>query len=467
MLRRIEIDPVTRVEGHGKISLIVDDQGKVSEALFCVQEFRGFEKFCEGSLAEKLPQITSRICGICPISHNLASIKAIEDCFGTKIPPTAERLRELMMLGQVIESHVLSILMLSVPDLMLRNAGAKERNLLGMYQSNADAVQRALELRGVGTAIANVIGRRAGHPVASRIGGMSVPLADNERQELLSQLNAAQPHLVWLSQLLRTLMEQNDDLIDSLGDIRSSYLGLMSGKSLAFYDGEFQLIQEDGSPSAAFKPSQYFDYIEERAEKWSYMKFPVLKAGGSFRVGSLARVNIAEKIPTPMASQELEWFRQRWPRPAHKTLCYHYARMIELIYAFERSIEILSDPHITDRDVFAKPTVKAGTGIGAVEAPRGTLIHRYELDGEGKAAKVDLFVATQHNNYGFNQALSETARKLPLNDHADNATLNKLEMIVRAYDPCLSCATHSIGEERAFTIEMIDQNGSLIKEWRR
>jgi coenzyme F420-reducing hydrogenase alpha subunit len=296
---------------------------------------------------------------------------------------------------------------------------------------------------------------------------MGVALAETERQDLLKKLTDVEGYLPWFAKLLRGLIEKNSDLIDSLGDIRTGYMGLMHNGAPGFYQGDFHVIKEDGSASANFKPSQYFNYVEEQAENWSYMKFPVLKSGERFRVGPLARINIADKMPTPMANQELEWFRQRFGRPAHKTLAYHYARLIEVVYAFERCKELLNDSEITEQDIFTTPVVKAGVGVGAVEAPRGTLIHRYELDGEGKATKVDLYVATQHNNYGFNDALKETAAKLITNANPDNNTLNKLEMIVRAYDPCLSCSTHYVGDDRAFTIELVDYRGNLVKEWKR
>ncbi len=464
MTQRIDIDPVTRVEGHSKITLILDDQSKIADARFVVKEFRGFEKMCEGTLAERLPMLTSRICGICPVSHQLASVKAIEDCFGTKIPPTATKLRELMHLGQVIESHVLSLAVLSLPDL-IADGTLTSRNIVGLYQWNQEAVEKALALRAVGTAIVQALGRRQGHPISVRIGGMVAPLDQEHRDALLVQLKSAMPHLTWLGQLLRALIEQNARLIDQLGDIQTGYLGLSHKGSLAFYDGTVKAIKADASPLAEFPATKYFDHVTEKYESWSYMKFPAFQSGERFRVGPLARVNLADQIPTPLASCELEWFRQGWQRPAHKTLCYHYARFIELVYAFERAHELLTDVEITSTEVVTKPEIKAGVGVGVVEAPRGTLVHRYELDDEGKTQQVDLFVATQHNNYGFNDALKETASKLIVDAHPDAATLNQLEMIVRAYDPCLSCATHALGES-SFKVELVDRQGNLIQEWR-
>ena len=466
MSKTVTINPVTRIEGHGKISLVRDELGNLSDVRFCVQEFRGFEKFCEGTLAEALPSITSRICGICPIPHNLASIKAIEECFGTVITPTAGMLRELLGLGQFIESHMLSLALLSLPDLVSRDSKLEHRNIIGMYQANKEAVKKALEVRSFGTAICGILGRSPVHPIGPRIGGFVLPLSADEVKQLIEKAAPIGPALLWFGQLMRTLFEKNADYIETLGDIETAYMGFSKNGTLSFYDGDLKVINESGSLIANFNPSAYFDFIEEKVENWSYMKFPVLKTGERFRVGPLARVNIADTIPTPLAAQELQWFRSQWPKPAHKTLCYHYARFIELLYAFERAVQLLGTPGITGKDIFTKPEIKAGLGVGVVEAPRGTLVHRYELDEEGKAVKVDIIVATQHNNYGYNDALKATALKIIGDSDPDENTLNKLEMVVRAYDPCLSCATHAQGQS-PWTVELLDNTGVRLKEWRR
>ncbi len=466
MSRTVTINPVTRIEGHGKISLVRDESGRISDVRFCVQEFRGFEKFCEGSLAETLPSITSRICGVCPVPHHLASIKAIENCFGTEITPAARKLRELLTFGQLVESHILALAVLSMPDLVSRESKPEHRNIIGMYQVNKDAVKMALQIRSFGTEICQTVGRSQVHPIGARIGGMVMPLSAEEVKNLAQKAAAVKPSVRWFIQLMKVLYEKNVDYIDALGDIRTSYLGLNDKGAPAFYDGDIKVMKDDGSTSAAFKSAAYFDYVEEKTENWSYMKFPVLKTGERFRVGPLARVNIADSISTPLAAQELEWFRGVFGRPAHKTLCYHFARFIELLYAFERAEALLMDPDITKKEIFVKPGIKAGTGVGVVEAPRGTLVHKYQLDDEGKAVKVDILVATQHNNFGYNDALKETAQKLIGDSEPDESTMNKLEMIVRAYDPCLSCATHALGQ-RQWTFELLDNDGNLLKEWSR
>ncbi len=465
MSKTIRIDPITRIEGHGKVTLTLDEQGQIARALFCVKEFRGFEKFCEGALAENLPRLMSRICGICPVSHCLAATKAVEDCFKVTIPATAIQLRELLLLGQVLESHVLSLAFLSLPDLALADAPPRPRNVIRLAQTHREAVERALELRDAGLAVVETVGRRAGSPIGVRIGGMVQPLAETERQALLARLAATEASVVWFGQLWHSLLEQHADVIETLGDIQTAYMGLGRNKNVAFYDGDVRVIDRDGRPLATFSAERYSDFVEEKTEDWSYMKFSVLKSGEHLRVGPLARVNLADEMPTPLANAELEWFRSRYPRPTGKTLCYHAARWVEAVYAFERCRELLSDTGITGTDIFVKPEVKAGVGVGVVEAPRGTLVHRYELDGEGKTVRVDLCVATQHNNLAFNDALKQTATQLIRNADPDPETLNKLEMVIRAFDPCLSCSTHVWGEP-SFKIELRDYHGHLVREWR-
>lgn len=464
MAENVFVNPVTRVEGHGKISLIYDDTGGISDAKFCVQEFRGFEKFCEGSPAERLPLITSRVCGICPMSHHLASTKAVEDCLKTEITSTAKKIRELMALGQLIESHMLSIAILSLPDLIYDNVEPSKRNVVGMYEDNKEIVGKVLEVRSVGTEVAKIAGRRPGHPIGSRIGGVVKSISKEEAKSLLNLVLGVKENLQWFAESLHNLYDKKSELIQELGNIKTAYMSLYKDGEIEFYDGNIRIIDEDGSLIEDFKPGEYFNFVEEKIENWSYMKFPVLKNGKRFRVGPLARLNIAGDISYPLAGEEIIWFREKFGKPAHKTLTYHFARYIEVLYAFERIEKILKDEDILKDDIFVQPKIKAGKGIGVVEAPRGTLVHSYELNEKGEAVSVDLFVATQHNNYGFNDALKETASKLIKSQNPDEETLNRLEMIVRAYDPCLSCATHSIGG-RSFKIELWDSHQNLIREW--
>lgn len=465
MAKTIEVHPVTRIEGHAKISLHLDEQGKVSDALFQVQEFRGFEKFCQGTLAERLPLITSRVCGICPVTHHLASTKALDSCFGVKITDTAKKLRELLMHGQYIESHVLSLTVLSLPDLLYPEGGTEKRNVVHLYKAQPKVARAALKLRAVGTEICQILGRRPGHPIGSKAGGMVLPLSKQEQETLLARINEAKPLLAGFTTLMREVVSRRPELFEELGDIETAYMGLSKNGTLEFYDGQVEVMGQDGRQLASFDQEGYFDHVEEKIENWSYMKFPVLKSGERFRVGPLARINIADSVPTERAGKEFAWFREQFGRPAHKTLLYHYARFIETLYSLERAEELLNDPTIVSEDVQVEVDIRAGKGTGIVEAPRGTLVHSYEIDDEGKASKVNLIVATQHNNFGFNDALKETASKLINTTEPDEATLNKLEMVVRAYDPCLSCSTHVVGQRRDFAICIYDSADQLIWEY--
>lgn len=464
MEKTIEVQPVTRIEGHAKISLHLNERREVSDALFHVLELRGFEKFCEGAMAERLPLLTSRVCGICPVSHHLASSKALDSCFGVQITDTAKKLRELLLHGQFIESHVLSLAVLSLPDFLFHEGGPKDRNVVALYGLDPETARAALQLRAVGTTICQILGRRPGHPVGSKAGGVVLPLKKEEQETLLGKIEGAKSVLDTFASLLREVVGRRIDLFLQLEDIQTAYMGLTRDGGLEFYDGQIRVVGGDGAELVAFDEQGYFDHVEEKVENWSYMKFPVLKSGERFRVGPLGRINVAESVSTQLAGEELSWFRENFGRPAHKTLLYHYARFIETIYSFERAEELLRDPAILDEDIQGEVPINAGNGIGIVEAPRGTLVHSYEIDASGKASAVSFLVATQHNNFGFNDALRETASKLVHGPDPDEATLNKLEMVVRAYDPCLSCATHLWGQKRSFRLLIFDAKGNLVRE---
>jgi coenzyme F420-reducing hydrogenase alpha subunit len=463
MKETITIDPVTRIEGHAKITIQLDDAGAVSRVRFQVKEFRGFEKFCEGALAERLPLITSRICGLCPVSHHIASTKAVEDCFNTEVSSATVKLRELLLLGQVIESHMFSLILLSLPD--LHGQPPTAHSIVDLYQEDPATMKRVLDIRSVGTDIIHAVGRRPGHPIGAIIGGMVAPLMEEECSSLLHTVTEAESQVSWFSEFMRSLFKENDEIIHALGDIESSYMSLSDNNGLTFYDGSIQVIKEDGSRRVSFDPHQYFDHIQETYEPWSYMKFSALESDGGFRVGPLARLNIADSLSTPLAHSELTWFRNQWSHPVHKTLTYHYARFIEVLYALERSKELLNDPEITSQDIYTQPEMRGGIGIGVVEAPRGTLIHRYHLDEQGKAEEVTLVVSTQHNNYGLNESLTQAGKKILSADNMKEGDLHKLEMIVRAYDPCISCSTHGIDDHR-FLVQLMDHQGTVLKEWR-
>jgi F420-non-reducing hydrogenase large subunit len=459
----LTISPVTRVEGHGRITVQVDEGGQLEEVLFQVASFRGFEEFLRGVAVERLPALTSRVCGICPVAHQLASVKAIESALGVTVPATAGKLRELLLLGQYLSSHILSLGVLSLPDLLMPGESVEKRNLVGLMRARPTLVQQVMQLREVGMAFFNIIGRREVHIGACVVGGMSKPLAEEERQELLGKLQAAEPALRQVMEVVRSLLGQGAD-IELLGNLPSPAMGLTQDGALTLCDGMLSVMDEGGKELARFAAADYFEHIEERVQDWSYMKFPVLKDGRWLRVGPLARLNVNEHISTAWAQGELETYRRTWGRPVHATVLYHYARAIETVYSWERAVELLQDPDITSPDVWTAVEPRAGTGVGVIEAPRGTLVHSYVLDGEGYATDIKLVVATQHNNDAINATLRAIAPRAVGAGDSEPA-LNQMEMVVRAYDPCLSCATHTLNRGRALPIQVVGRTGRVLQEW--
>ncbi len=366
----LTISPVTRIEGHGSISVETDAAGQVTGAHFHVASFRGFEKFLQGVAMERLPALTSRVCGICPGAHQLASVKAIESALQVSVPPVAARLRELLLMGQYLSSHAVSLGLLSLPDLAMPGAGPERRNVIGLMEANPALAKSILELRQAGMAVMNTIGRRQVHAGACVIGGMSKGLQEQERQELAAGLRAVEPSLRRLLETVKALLGPGAS-VDALGKIPSPALGLSQQGALAFFDGRLVVTDEAGKKVGDFALSQYLDEVKETVQEWSYMKFPALKDGRWFRVGPLARLNVNERITTPWAQKELEGYRQAHGHPVHATLLYHYARAIETVYAWERALELLDDATITSAEVWAPVQARAGEGVGIIEAPRG------------------------------------------------------------------------------------------------
>ena len=448
--KKIEIEPVTRVEGHGKVTIHLDDDGRVSDARFHVTEFRGFEKFCEGRMLWDMPVITTRICGICPVSHHLAAAKACDDLLGVVIPPAAKKLRELMHMGQIIQSHALHFFFLSAPDFILGpDSDPEKRSLIGLYEKNPDLAKRALRLRKIGQTIIDRVGGRPIHPVTAIPGGMSMALAHEDRFHLLRDAGEAVSLSESAVDAAYGMLESYADKLPSLGNFRTKHMGLTNSGSLEFYDGPIVLKNAENRKVAEFAGRDYLDYIAEHVEDDTWLKFPYYKKegwpNGIYRVGPLARLNVSSSVGTPAAAERFRVFRAMGDT-VNENLYYHVARMIEILYASERARELLSDDEIVSKDVRIKAERKAGEGVGVVEAPRGTLIHHYQADDDGRVTKANFIVATAHNNRAIDLSVKDVARKYIKGGRVREGMLNRVEMAIRCYDPCLSCSTHAVGK---------------------
>jgi F420-non-reducing hydrogenase large subunit len=474
MAKTIVIQPVSRIEGHAKVTIQLDDAGNVSDARVNVIELRGFEKFCVGKPVEEMPHITTRICGVCPWSHHLASAKATDAVFGVKPPPAGEKLRRLCNAIAYMEEHILHFYILAGPDFVLGpDADYRVRNVIGIVNAAPDLARRVVKVRHMCAKMLELIAGKAIHPAAAVPGGFSRPLAEEERQTLLPMASEA----LELAKFTIAFAKENIfpkylDVVKTVGTITSGFLGTVRDDgALDLYDGKGRLMYADGSCDE-FAYEDYSDYVGEHIEPWTYLKFPYAKKKGPFalednapslyRVNSLARINVCDYIPTPLAQRELEEFRAAFGRPAQLTLLYHWARLIELLHNAEVTLELLNDPTITSRDTRAAATPRAARGIGVVEAPRGTLIHDYTTDDDGLLTHVNLVVATCQNNSAINLSVKQAAQSLIKNGQYDQGTLNMVEMAIRAYDPCLSCATHRMDGRLPVKIDILNPAGVLV-----
>jgi len=472
MAKTITIDPVTKVEGHGKVTIHLDDAGNVTESHFHVQEFRGFEKFCEGRMVWEMPVITTRICGICPVSHHLASAKACDSLFGVDIPPAAKKLRELMHMSQIIHSHALHFFYLAAPDLLFGlDAGPEQRSVIGVLNANPELGKKAIRLRQIGQASIEKVGGRSIHPVAAIPGGMSKPLSHEDRYIMIKEMDEGLELAKLALNAVKGINEKYSSLIPGFASFRTKYMGLVKDGALELYDGVLRLNDENGKILDEFAPADYLDHIAEHTEDWTYLKFPYYKKlgwpEGVYRVAPLARLNVADRISTPLANIELKEFKQLGNgQPVHDSLYYHYARLIELLYAVERAKELLHDDEIISRDVRVTVTRQAGEGIGVIEAPRGTLIHHYQADDMGKLEKVNIIVSTAHNYAAMDRAVNQVAKMVLKDNKVEEPLLNQVEMAIRCYDPCLSCATHQIGK-MPLEILITGPGGNVVRTVRR
>jgi F420-non-reducing hydrogenase large subunit len=461
MTRRILIDPVTRLEGHGRIDIRLDDAGDVARAFFQVPDFKGFEKFCEGRAAEELPILTQKICGVCPTAHHIASVKALDNLFGVSPPPAALAIRELMHAAFVFEDHLLHFFYLGGPDILVDGeVHSGGHNVFGALQAVGDALgKRAIQIRKNVRALNGMVSGSALYPVCGLPGGVSKAVVESARANIVQTAAEA---LVFARQVLALFHQKvlkqkrfRDMARSRIFSLQTYYMGLVDEDCrVNFYDGTLRIVNPSGNAFVDFSADAYLDHLEERIATRSYMKILYLKAlgwkgyvdgvdNGLYRVGPLARLNAAMGMATPLAQREYErLYDAVGQKPAHNTMLYHWARLIEVLYAAERMVELAHSRELTDPHVRNLPDGTPSQGVGVCEAPRGTLIHHYHTDDRAIVKRLNLLVATQNNAGAICLSVENVARALIKKGHVTDNLLHQVEMAYRAYDPCLACATH-------------------------
>lgn len=470
MAKQIVIDPVTRIEGHAKISIQLNDAGEVEDAHFHVTQLRGFEKFCEGRPFSEMPSLMARICGICPVSHLVASSKACDMLLGVRIPKTAANLRRILNLAQIAQSHALSFFYLSSPDLLLgMDADMDKRNLFGVAAAQPQLARDGVRLRSIGQQIIERLGGKRIHPGWTVPGGVSAPLTAEGRDFIASLvpegIRIAQRTLEWFRGVLGSYQEE----IDAFGRLHTLFMGLTNAEeTLEMYDGFLRIGDNQGNIVAdRLRPADYEDYIGEAVEEWSFLKSPYYKPlgypDGIYRVGPLARLNIVKSCGTPLADEELPFFRTL---DTQSSFHFHYARLIEILYCFEKIGQLVDTPDILSDRVRAYAQPNNEFGIGTSEAPRGTLTHHYQIDENGLIVRANLIIATGHNNVAMDRNVYEAAKQFVKGTRITDGMLNRVEAVIRSFDPCLSCSTHAIGQ-MPLQVQLVAPTGEVLDEVRR
>jgi F420-non-reducing hydrogenase large subunit len=464
MTRTIRLDPVTRVEGHGRVFLDIAEDGHLESAGLIVNELRGFERILVGMEAHRMPLITARICGVCPSAHHLAAAKALDASAGVEIPPAGRLLRELLYLGHLIHSHALSLFVLQGPDLLLGlDADPRTRNIVGLVGAEPDIARKALRCRTLGQKINEMIGGRGIHPVTAVAGGMTLRIGDAERRtlgEYATECAGLVEELAGVTEKALARLFAAHPQIGSAWQVLAWSLGTATEGQLDIYDGTLRAISPAGDRTVEFPAASYDRFLRESVLPWSYMKPVLMRCGDEeviYRVGPLARINAVERIGTPRAAARLAAFREAFGRPAHGTVLNACARIIELTWAAERAQQLIEDPQLTGESRIPAP-LRAGRFVGHVEAPRGTLIHDYEIDEGGIVRAANLLVATQQNYAAINESIRQAAGSHVLGQ-PDEGLLNAVEFAIRCYDPCLSCATHAFGR---MPLEIFVRRGGQI-----
>ncbi|KAA0007558.1 MAG: Ni/Fe hydrogenase subunit alpha [Thermoplasmata archaeon] len=484
-MKTVVIDPITRLEGHGKISIFLDDQGNVENAYLQIPELRGFERFCQGRRAEDMPQITSRICGVCPVAHHMASTKALDDAFNVEPSSAAKKIRELMYCGYIIYDHILHFYFLGGPDFVVGpEAPPEKRNIFGVIEkAGVEVGKEVIKHRAYGQKITAMIGGKATHPVCGLPGGVSKPISEEERREIERMVESCVDFAKFSLKLFDEIVLNSKGYVDMiLSDpftLKTYNMGLVDEKNrVNFYDGMIRVTDQNGEEFLKFSGREYGEHVAEHVEEWSYVKFPYLKkvgwkgftdgkSSGIYRVGPLGRLNAAEGMATPLANKEYKRFYETLGgKPVDSTLAFHWARLIELLYASERALELVKDPEITSSKI-RNPVGEPGEGVGVVEAARGTLIHHYKLDKDGLVEKANLIVATTNNAGAINMSIRDAAKGVIKKGVVSDGLLNKVEMAFRAYDPCFACASHTLPGGLALKVDVYDSNRNLLKSVER
>ncbi|MGC8785994.1 MAG: Ni/Fe hydrogenase subunit alpha [Anaerolineae bacterium] len=481
--KKIRIDPITRLEGHGSINIFLNEAGEVARTYFQIPELRGFEKFCEGRPVEEMPRITQRICGVCPSAHHMAAAKAADAVYHVDPPPTAKKLREMMYSFFFVADHATHFYVLAGPDFVVGpDASPAERNIFGVIAKvGLDVGSRVIQALQENHEAVAILGGRYINPVCALPGGVSKPISEEERARL-EQIARNDVEFGQLSlRLLEDIVLKNKQYVDLiLSDAythRTYYMGLVDDKNrVNFYDGKVRVVDPEGKEFIKYEPREYLQHISERVEPWTYLKFPYLKGvgwkgfvdgkdSGVYRATPLSRLNAADGMATPLAQEAYERFYETLGgKPVHATLATHWARLIELLYAAERALELSQDPEITSPDVRTIPTATPDEGVGIVEAPRGTLTHHYITDERGLLRKVNLIVGTTNNHAAICMSVQKAAKGLiRAGTVVTQGLLNRVEMAFRAYDPCFGCATHALPGQLPLTVNIYDHEGKLIK----
>ncbi len=494
MTQRITIDPITRLEGHGKIEIFLDEAGNVANTYFQVPELRGFEQFCVGRAAEDMPVITDRICGVCPEAHHLASTKALDELFDVEPPPAARKIRELLYMAFFVTDHTTHFYALGGPDFIIGpDAPPAERNILGVIRKvGIDVGKAVIACRARNHHVIQMLGGRGIHPVAGVPGGWSKCMTEEERVEIAAIARRNLDFALFSLRVFEDIVLKNPvyrDLVTSDVYLHRTYsMGTVDARNrVNFYDGLIRVVDPEGVEFAKYHPRDYADHIAERVEPWTYLKVPYLKNvgwkgyvdgadSGVYCATPLSRLNVSDAMPTPRAQEEFEKIHAAFGstriggrfRPIHHRLATHWARLIELLYASERMIELADDPEITSPDVRRIPERIVGVGIGSVEAPRGTLTHHYVSDERGVLRQVNLIVGTTNNYAPMTMSIRKAAERLITAGRViEEGLLNRIEMAFRLYDPCLSCATHSLPGTMPLRVVIRNVSGTALKELRR